>query len=490
MGQRILALELGGDRVRAAMADRTWNSLELLGAYEQQRSDDEPDLSGAIARVLRAAGKPDIVISALPGEFVAKRLLTLPFSDNRRLQQVVPFALEEHLPFPVDDAAVAFARVGREGPNTLVIAAFARKDDLRHHLELLARCGLDPKTVTLSTLALAGLLARARNGHGGAHLVVEVDHASTSMVLIDAEGTPRAMRAVGAGLDIGNGNRAALPQAAAAAILGLVRQTLLAHASDHEQPDLVLTGPGASAASSVCAEFAEALAVRVRNVGDFDCSSLIQGFQAEPMRYGTCIAMLLGESPAKPLELLNFRCGEFTFHGRTGSLGALYVPAMLSVGVVAVALLHFILGISASARQLHLLNREIAAITAPALGSQDPATAKGALQGRIVEMSKRLHLMGGSLGLGSPLDVLLALSRAMPTGLPVQISDLEIDDTSVKLQGSADSFATVDQVKKALERSRYFGPIQVEHAAAGTDASKVDFTLDASLGNGIPKTAK
>ncbi|HXR24826.1 MAG TPA: hypothetical protein VN742_05650, partial [Candidatus Binataceae bacterium] len=79
MGERIMALELAGERVRAAMADRTWNSLELIGAWEQARGADEADLVPAIARVLDAAGHPDIVISALPGEYVAKRLLTLPF---------------------------------------------------------------------------------------------------------------------------------------------------------------------------------------------------------------------------------------------------------------------------------------------------------------------------------------------------------------------------------------------------------------------------
>src|SRR5260370_14958432 len=139
MGQRILALELGGDRVRAAMADRTWNSLDLIGAYEQQRSGDEPDLSSAIARVLKAAGKPDIVISALPGEFVAKRLLTLPFSDNRRLQQVVPFALEEHLPFPVDDAAVAFFPGCAPGPPTLGFRPPSAQGESHPPLELASR---------------------------------------------------------------------------------------------------------------------------------------------------------------------------------------------------------------------------------------------------------------------------------------------------------------------------------------------------------------
>ena len=64
---------------------------------------------------------------------------------------------------------MAFTRVGQEDDKTLVMAAMARKEDLRHHLELLARAGIDPKTVTLSALALAALLARARNGSAGAH---------------------------------------------------------------------------------------------------------------------------------------------------------------------------------------------------------------------------------------------------------------------------------------------------------------------------------
>ena len=478
MGQRILALELGGEHVRAAMADRTFKTFELVGVYEQNRAEGEPDLSNAIARIVGAAGIPDIVISALPGEHVAKRLLTLPFTDRRRLEQVVPFALEEHLPFAVDNAAVAFARVGREGPNTLVIAAFARKDVLLHHLELLARAGLDPKTVTLSSLALVGLLTRTRNGHGGSHLVIDIDHACTSMVLIDAEGTPRALRTVGQGLNQNNGSPLAQP--AALAILSAVRQTLLAHASDHDMPDLVLAGP-AVAAHEIRNQIADALELPVHDFGEFDCSSLIQGVTAEPMRFAGCIAMLLGEAPASALELLNFRQGEFTFRGHTGAIAPFRTAAMLAGAAIVAAMLHFLLGISTSGRQLHLLNREIAAVTATALGATDPATAKSALQAKITELNKRLHLMGGNLGHGSPLDVLLALSRAIPPGLSMQVDTLSVDDSGVKIQGTADSFTTVDQVKRALERDGNFGAIQVDHAAAGSDPGKVDFHLSASL---------
>src|ERR1700683_2761039 len=122
MAQRILALELVGDRVRAAVAERSWNSFTLTGVYDKGRDDDEADLSGALSRLLGVHGPHDTVISALPPDLVAKRLLDLPFKDSRRLHQVVPFALEEHLPFPVDNGTVAFTRVGREGESNLVIA--------------------------------------------------------------------------------------------------------------------------------------------------------------------------------------------------------------------------------------------------------------------------------------------------------------------------------------------------------------------------------
>src|SRR6202140_5666075 len=244
MAQRILALEISGDRVRAAVADRSWNSFHLAGVYEKFRANDETDMSGALSRLVVEVGEPDIVISALPSDRVVKRLLELPFKDARRLHQVVPFALEEHLPFPVDNGAVAFSRFGQEGDHTLVMAAMVRKIDLQHHLDLLAKAGLDPKTVTLAPLALAAMFTRSRNGANGAkpmaHLVVEGDESSTSVVLVDLEGTPRALRSMPAGLMMSDGS--VVSEDAAAPILNSVRQTLLSGGDEIDQTEVIVAG--------------------------------------------------------------------------------------------------------------------------------------------------------------------------------------------------------------------------------------------------------
>jgi hypothetical protein len=96
-------------------------------------------------------------------------------------------------------------------------------------------------------------------------------------------------------------------------------------------------------------------------------------------------------------------------------------------------------------------------------------------------MEKQLHLMGGAGASASPLDTLLALSRALPPHLGAEIVDFTLDEGTIKLDGMADSFATVDRVKKALDLSGYFRDIQVTHATAGSDPSKVEFRLTAAV---------
>ncbi len=490
MAQRILALELGSDRVRAVMAERSWNSFTLVDTYDKVRADDEADLSGALSRLVVEAGQPDIVISALPANLAVKRLLELPFKDARRLHQVVPFALEEHLPFPVDNGAVAFIRVGREGDHTLVMAAMVRKTDLQSHLSLLQKQGLDPKTVTLAPLALAAMFTRAKNSNGAkpmAQLVVEGDESSTSVVLVDLDGTPRALRSMPGGLMTSDGS--AVSADAAAPILNSVRQALLANGEEADSTEVIVAG-AAAAYPNVRGMLSESLAMSVRDGGAFDYTGIFEGSLPNTGKFSSCLAMLLGELPTKPLDLINFRQGEFMFRGRVrGDLSPFYTSGILAVAVLAMVVVHFSLGVSANLHKLNQVNADIAAAAGPVLGQTDPANAREQLQVGIAKMNKRLNLIGGNLT-HSPLDTLVAVSRALPPRFPVQMADVQIDSQGLRVTGQADSFATVDQAKRALDKSGFFGSIEVAHAKAGSDPSKVDFRMDANFKDAAPSAAR
>ncbi|MBF6567330.1 MAG: PilN domain-containing protein [Candidatus Binataceae bacterium] len=485
MAQRIMALEIDGDSVRAAVAERSWNSFALIGLFENQRTSAEPDNAGALSRLVTQTGHPDVVLSALPAEFVAKRLLQLPFSDRRRLNQVVPFALEEHLPFPVDDAVVAFSRLGRDGDTTRVVAAYARRSDVKDHLDLLGRAGIDPKTITLSALALSFLVAQGRNGHQGAHLIVNIDQSSASIILLDTDGAPRAIRTVGiATPSPSRGGAKQLPIAPAAAVLNSLRQMLLSHQIETDDAELILTGSAATTAR-IKAQLSEALALNVRAAEDFDLGRPFGGVPTDAGRFGGCLSMLLGEMPTRPAELLNFRQGEFAFRGRSGDLAPLRLSFALAAGIAFFAIVNFALGVSVDMARANAIGRQIAIAAEPALGSAANGNAHAVLTAEIMKMRKQLKSMGNNTGQNSPLDALAAMSRALPRGIPVEMTDLTISDGAIKVTGKADSYTTIDQVKAAFNRSGYFAQIQVTDAkASSAESGKIDFRLSATMGEG------
>jgi hypothetical protein len=145
--------------------------------------------------------------------------------------------------------------------------------------------------------------------------------------------------------------------------------------------------------------------------------------------------------------------------------------------------------VSANLHRLSQLNAEIAAVAGPVLGQTDPVNAKEQLQTGIAKMNKRLNLIGGNLT-HSPLDTLVAVSRALPPRFPVQMADVQIDSQGLRVTGQADSFSTVDQAKRALDKSGYFGSIEVAHAKAGSDPSKVDFRMDANFKDAVPSNER
>jgi len=476
MPQRILAIEVAGNRLRAATADRTWNSFQFIGVFETHRAEGEENLAPALRRLMEKTGHADVVISALPTDSVAKRLLELPFRDLRKLHQVVPFALEEHLPFPVDGAAVTFVRVGRSGDNSLVLAASARKQEMQNHLQLLASAGLDPKTVTITPFAVAALFARSKNGkQTNAHLVIDAEQSSTSFVLLDQKGIPRAMRTIAAGLLTPQG--AARPLEEMAPIVNTLRQTILAHTGELDHADLVITGRGAMI-PKLRGSLSDALALATH---DFDCSALFEGAHPEMIGFVSPVAMLLGEMPNHPVELLNFRQGEFAFRGRTrGDLTPFYTTGILAAGLIGFMLLHFVLGLYGKIHHLHLIDREIAKVAAPVLGdvSSDPI---GQLRSGIASMDKQLRLLGGNTSRNSALDTLMTVSQALPARIPAELEEFQVDPTGLRITGLADSFGTVDQVKRALDQSGAFGSIEVTHANSSSEPNKVEFRLSADF---------
>src|SRR5205807_606209 len=144
-------------------------------------------------------GPDDSIAVALPGSLVATHLIALPFSDPRRIAQVLPAEVEAAIPFDLSEVVWDAAILGVPGGKTEVLVGMVKKTALREHLEALEAAGLDPRVVTLGPLALAALGERGmlvpRGGPPPTAVLLDAGPDRADVALLDA-GRPVLARAL------------------------------------------------------------------------------------------------------------------------------------------------------------------------------------------------------------------------------------------------------------------------------------------------------
>ena len=91
---RILGLDIGARTVKALLLESSLRGFAVR-AYHEAPIDEQAGLAGALTAL--QAGKQlaaDQVVVAVPGAAVATHLLTLPFTDLKRIDSTIGFEVE------------------------------------------------------------------------------------------------------------------------------------------------------------------------------------------------------------------------------------------------------------------------------------------------------------------------------------------------------------------------------------------------------------
>src|SRR5512133_51088 len=114
MAQTILGLDLGSHSVKAVLLESTLRGWTVVGAASlpvpRSPEGEERTLrdrqAAAVRDLLAARGwTPDTVAAAVPGAAAASHVVTLPFTDPRRIEQTIAFEVEGQIPFELEDVA-------------------------------------------------------------------------------------------------------------------------------------------------------------------------------------------------------------------------------------------------------------------------------------------------------------------------------------------------------------------------------------------------
>ncbi len=522
MSRKIAGLDIGSHSVKVVLARERLGRVDLLQFYERPIANS--NIQEVIRALFREKGlRPDIIVSSVSGNAASVHYLQIPFSDENKISQVIPYEVESLVPFPLEEMVIdqfILSRGNGAPPNngSSVCVALIRKSTLQHYINTLKSVHIDPKIIELESLALYHAFMQWYKTEESVALL-DIG-ASRSNLCIVAKGKPRLVRTfyrgsnrittaiqetMGTGCSFNDAEQKKISTGilydettegheqsadiSSAIKRGLspflteLQQTL--HAYEIQQHDsitkLYIAGGGA----------------RLLNIDKFLQSAL--EMEVEPFRIPADILhkltgredarfliptgmglALRGAARKKPVVGLNFRKGE-SFHKKEGKETFVRLIYMM-IAVVAVLLLgsaDFYFRYHHREAKYKDMKAEIRRVymeTFPeAINIVDENQQ---LKSAVDELRKKVAALGGGAGRGmTSLDLLNIITEKMPKEVPVNIDDLVMDKTRIKVQGDTDSFENVERFKREFETISFFKKVEVADAKLSADQKRVKFRI-------------
>lgn len=462
----------GGLRERtletAAMAPRpSANGDGLRAALDQLR--ERIDLSDALC------------VAAFPPGRISYRNLSVPFSNHRKISQILPFEIEPTLPYPVDDLVLDFHALGANGDGGADIFALAvEKDRLAEYLATLKSAGVDPHRVTAGGYSAA--LCAAESGaeeSPNAYLTLDVGVEAATLFLV-LDGEVRLARS----LPLRPG---ATPDAAG--LSRFIRQTLTAYGEqllEETAPTaLYLTGAGLRGRSEeMAAEMAERLDWPVQRLDLMSGREGRVGAEGEvswsPDDMNGALALALVEIDGR--NGLNLRRGAFatrqdwSAHRRTFLTAGIFLVVIL--GLLG---LHLYLDTFALQKRLNRIDAQIHDIfrtTFPDV--QRIVDPLHQMRVAMNELETPIPVSSDGTGLRT-IDILNRISGQIPENLDILLTRTVVTPENVLISGNTDTFNTVDEIQNQLEALTFFKKVTIISTAKDGNTNRIRFKMKADL---------
>ena len=215
MAQLTVGIDLGCESIKRVRLSSSFRTVEVVdfsripvpGENRPGGERQRPERVGEALQQLEGSDRPaDLVATALPGDEVAIHLLTLPFSDRKRIAQTIGLELERQIPFSLDDVVFDYLQVGTtEAGGARLLLAFCQIKRMALWLEVYNSAGLDPRLIGPDCLAYTSLVdALSPPDENGSVAVVDIGHRLTSLCIIGPDGAEFARTISGGGLDVTN----------------------------------------------------------------------------------------------------------------------------------------------------------------------------------------------------------------------------------------------------------------------------------------------
>jgi type IV pilus assembly protein PilM len=181
--------------------DVGFRRVRLHTSFEEPVPPGEAPLPERQAEALRAGvarlPSQSTIHMALPGEMLALRVLDLPFSDARKVDQVVGYELEGQIMHDLsevvmDHVILSAPTTGEaEAAGSRALAVAAPSEQVAAFLASLKPCGVEPRTLYVAPVIYHALLAEERTpaeiAPTGCRLFIDIGHQRSQLCFLHGD---------------------------------------------------------------------------------------------------------------------------------------------------------------------------------------------------------------------------------------------------------------------------------------------------------------
>ena len=515
MTAECVGLDIGQTAIKAVRFRRRLTGRESVEYFHlplpfgKPESSEPARLAGHLRNFLwqhGLYGSGDIV-TALPCQDLFIRTLSFPFRDTTKLEQVVPFEVENLIPMALDDVAMgsvvlppkAVVDGNQKSNGADVLITAAPKDKVAEHLKFLAAADLKPAAIGVDGMALYSV-TRFLQEEGapvpGDLAIIDVGATKTTLCLIH-EGRPAALRTVLWGgnhlthalavrhacsfAEAERRKRAMAVQEVDAWLEPLLKELRVSlHAyegASHQRLSHCWVSGGGSKLRELSGHVAHELGlipVGPRQGFGSNCPrafSIAFGLAIHPKvvrprwktkTIGSDVALDL-TAPSDAVSAVESR------HDRRLALWG-----GLLLGLLALADLTVRVVIKEST--LTHVKQELQAQFVQSFGaSAGPGEELDVARYKVAQLEKSLVVI--DTGRNNVLASLSDLAKQLPSGIPLAIRELTIEGLSVHLEGETNSFDAVEKIKQAFASNSVFQGVSVSDTRVGAVPNQVVFRL-------------
>lgn len=484
MKSKAWGLDIGTTAIKAVEVTRTLRGPRVtrygvIPLTHKEKEDSRTEIIRRLGEVLsKVEGKGENLVYLFPSSRTMVHRIPLPFRDREKNQQVVKFEVEPLLPFPAEQVVVDFYSAERDeaGKEALVFAA--RKGTLGESLSLLKEAGLDPERVVPEALALFWLIRGQGKSLGSPGALLDLGQEKATLILWEGNRLELARS-----VPISRGGPSAAAHPDLSRLAEEVKRTFLSAgygAGSQSVERIFLTG-GGSLAFGADRSLSRFLGKPVSPL-DLDGAAGEVPKEHRPL-LGAALGAAWSESSADSFNLRREEFAPFQKAQRARGRIKILVSYAVLLGILGGS--SFLLNLSLQERKYRGLKAQIRKEFSQALPEVKRVVNElQQMKARVQEERAKLGSLGGGPGGGSPLEVLREVSLMVDPGAKVRVTELLVDSGAIEMNGEADSFDTVNQLKARMDRSGIFKDVQLKTARASSLENVVEFKFQMKQGAG------